>query len=572
MKIIDKKNSILKNIFLLLKPYKNKIFISLFLSIIITILTTLSPLIAQRLIDKGIMPLNIHIALKLSLTIIILTTIEKFLSLYQSILHIDLRNKLYIYLQLNMLKKIFTLKINKFKESGFQSIFDSINFDIDTIAEIADKNFLLTFMEIFKVVGGLVSLGIINPKLTFFILFLIPIKSFVTNFLSKLKVKLFNALVISFEDIGQWCEEILNGIREIKLWNLYSQKEFEYKQLLLNKTSLEKRVQILDNIDDFSGNILEEIILNLIYILGVVLALKEDITVGGIITFTMYSNIITSPLSSLISIKYKFANIKPSIENYCDFLNQDEECLVKELLPPNEVNKIIFKDVYLNFDNKIAIKNINLEFNKGEKIAFIGTNGSGKSSILNLLLRFYSPSKGTILFNDINIAEINLTEYRALFSVVSQNTYLFNRSIKDNIDLYNQFTEEEIMNYCDKHGILHFINFLNKSKDGINSKVGMNGDKLSGGESQKISLLRALLKDDRKILILDEATANYDIESEKIFNNIIANCTSYDFVFIISHRPEILKHMDKIVLLDKGEIKCVDNYDYIVKNNLFKCD
>lgn len=565
---IDKNNSVLKNILILLLPYKKKIFISLILSLLITLLTTLSPLVAQKLIDNGIMFLNFSVSLKLASLIIIITILEKTISLLQSILHINLRNQLYISLQLNMLKKVLVLKINSFKESGFQSIFESLNFDIDAIAAVADKSFLLISMEIFKIAGGLIALCSINYKLTLFVLLLIPVQSLITNILAKFKTKLFDALVISFENMGKWCEEIINGISEIKISNLYRKKEDEYNKLISNRLSLEKNVQILDEVDDYAGNIIGELILNLIYIIGVSLALKEDLTVGGIITFTMYSNIVTAPLSSLISIKYRFANVKPSIENFSEFLHRDEECSIKNLSAPKAINKITFKNVNLEFENKTALQNISLEFNAGEKIAFIGTNGSGKSSIINLLLRFYKPSRGEIYFNDLNISEINLNEYRNLFAVVSQNVCLFSRSIKENIDLIDSFSEKEILSFCKDNELLSFLDFSLKSKDGLNTQVGMNGDKLSGGEAQKVSFLRALLKENRKILILDEATANYDIESEQLFNKIIAESNSYDFTFIVSHRPEILKHMDKIVVLDKGEIKCVASYDYVVKNGL----
>lgn len=248
-KNINKKNSIIKNIFLLLKPYKIKIFASLILSIIITLLTILSPFLAQNLIDQGIMVLNFSVSIKFSLLIILIMIIEKSISLIQSILHIHLRNDLYKSLQLNMLRKIFLLKMDSFKENGFQSIFDSLNFDIDNIAEIADKNFLLISMDIFKMLGGLIALGSINYKLTLFILLIIPFKSLITTSLSKIKLKIFDYLVESYEDIGKWCEEIINGIREIKIWALYESKESEYSKLLSKKISLENKVQVLDEIE-----------------------------------------------------------------------------------------------------------------------------------------------------------------------------------------------------------------------------------------------------------------------------------------------------------------------------------
>lgn len=567
---LKKSNSIIKNIFELLKPYKMHITASFLLSIVITLLTLLLPFISEKLIDDGIMPLNVLTTVKLASTIILITIFSNFFSLVQSIIHINFKNQLNFNLQMSLLRKIFLLQLDIFKEKGFQAIFDSLNFDIDNISEVADKNFLLSAMDIFKVIGGLIALIIINYKLTFFILLMIPLKYIITTSLSKIKINFFNKFLESFENIGKWYVDIINGIKEIKLWNMHTCKEKEYSALLLNKISLEKKVQILDESEDFNSIMLEGILFNLIYILGVLLASNNEMTVGGIIAFASYSNIVTEPLSSLISIKYRFANVKPSIDNYCDFMMKKQEDNNSTLDLPKYIDKISFKNVSLKFNAKKTLKNLNLEFNKGEKIAIIGTNGSGKTSLINLLLRFYLPSEGNILINNnIDINTIDINKYRDLFAVVSQDVYLFNTTIKNNIDFSNELTDEELLAWAKENQLSSFLDFSKKSKATLDSIVGVNGEKLSGGEKQKISFLRALLKKNRQILILDEATASYDSQSEELFNKIVTESNNYLFTFVISHKTDILKHMDKIILLDNGTIKFIGDYNSLLSETDF---
>ena len=208
-------------------------------------------------------------------------------------------------------------------------------------------------------------------------------------------------------------------------------------------------------------------------------------------------------------------------------------------------------------DDKKILDEISFTINKGEKVAIWGENGSGKTSIINLLLGFISPSSGSILIDGIDLKDMNIESYRDNISVVTQNTKLFNRSIYENIDPQSNYSEQEMVELLMEFDIQNFSNRLKREN---NEKIGTNGNKLSGGEKQKLSLLRAYLKNGT-ILILDEPTSNYDEESKKAFDRVIKKKTNNKILIIITHNRDVLKEMDRIIKISNGKVDGILTYE-----------
>lgn len=197
------------------------------------------------------------------------------------------------------------------------------------------------------------------------------------------------------------------------------------------------------------------------------------------------------------------------------------------------------------------LKNVNLEIHKGEKIAIIGENGSGKSTIIYLLLRFILPQKGNIYIDGVDIQEYEMNQYRELFSVVNQEIYLFNDTVWNNISLGLQLNKNEIKSTCEKLGMEELINQLSQRRANILEK---NGESLSGGERQKIGILRSVIKNS-PVFILDEATANIDETYEKFIHNFFINEFTDKTFIIITHKKENLQGMDRIYQIEKQTIR-----------------
>ncbi|PYG89723.1 ATP-binding cassette subfamily B protein [Ruminiclostridium sufflavum DSM 19573] len=219
--------------------------------------------------------------------------------------------------------------------------------------------------------------------------------------------------------------------------------------------------------------------------------------------------------------------------------------------------KIRFDDVSFSYrDGEQTLKNVNLDIKPGEKIAIVGANGSGKSTLINLLLRFYKPCSGKIEIDGTDINSINLKDYRGLISVVSQDLYLFDTSIEENISIGLKKEEGKINKVAKESGAYEFIMDMPLK---YKSKVGRNGSNLSGGQRQKVAVARAFARES-KILVLDEATANYDVESEAYLNQFMTSDFNDKTVLVISHKPDILSKVDKIWFMNNGSIQQLENY------------
>ena len=208
------------------------------------------------------------------------------------------------------------------------------------------------------------------------------------------------------------------------------------------------------------------------------------------------------------------------------------------------------KNINKTYGSYQASRNVNFGIEKGKLIGLLGPSGSGKTTILNLLLRFYEPNQGAILVDGIDIRGIQLKDLRNLFSVVSQDPYLFLGGIEENINLSKNFNQQQISLAMKASGVSEF---MRRMSDEDKKQIGQNGARLSGGEKQKIAVARALLKD-APIIILDEATANFDVESDQYLHNIIVNEMKNKTVIMITHHYENLQGMDRVYRLENGRV------------------
>ena len=235
--------------------------------------------------------------------------------------------------------------------------------------------------------------------------------------------------------------------------------------------------------------------------------------------------------------------------------------------PDLNVNKcnIMFNNVDFKYlsTSKAAINNINLDIKGGEMTAFVGHSGAGKSTIINLLPRFYDPQKGEISIDNQNVQKVKLTSLRKNISLVSQDVILFDDTIKENI-LYAQKESslEELKNACKFAAADEFIS---KLPDGYNTIIGENGVKLSGGQKQRISIARAILKKS-PIILMDEATSSLDADSEQIVQNAIRNLTKNKTTLVIAHRLSTIHNADKIFVLKNGQIVDSGKHEYLIEN------
>ncbi|MCX7749029.1 MAG: ABC transporter ATP-binding protein/permease [Clostridia bacterium] len=566
------RTSILKRLLTLLKPYKKQIGLILACIVLSSTISVIMPLLGKSIMDDGLLPKNFHIVLKLSAALFLLVLLDQAIGLLETKYYAYVNSMMPYNLSKASFKHLLNLKLQYFKNIGFAEIMSNLSTDVANVARITDRSMFFLVSEVFRMIGGLIGLIIIDWRLSLLVVAIIPIRFIFIIGLAKRKRKLFEDYIGYQEAFASWYGDSIAGIKEIKLWGIGRIKIGNYikKQRNIIKTNI--NISFNDKLNDISERLVFEFVTNVLYIIGAYFIINGSFTLGGLFAFINYSMHVTSPISSILNIVYNFSGILPSAKRLFGFFDTEceEDSKNQNNLPIAEGFKgnITFQDISFSYTTgEQVLKSLSFELKHGEKAAILGTNGSGKSTVINLLLRFYKPESGKILFNGIDIQDMNLKEYRSYISVVSQELYLFNTTVRENISLFSRMTDDEIHKAAIESGAHEFISSM---PDGYYSVTGNNGANISGGQRQKIAVARALARKSG-LLIMDEATSNYDMESEMLLHDMIKNKLEERTVILITHKPEILKHLDKIILIDNGSIVDIGTHeDLYHRNKLYK--
>lgn len=322
-----------------------------------------------------------------------------------------------------------------------------------------------------------------------------------------------------------------------------------------------KQMNMLNQWNSFADTMMIEIFIAILYILGANLVFDFQLSIGSVFAFITYSAYVTGPISAILNMGYLLAGIIPSTKRYYEFMNLQEEKDGGASID-SDFKELVMENICFGYEvDKALLKDVNISFTNGSKTALIGKNGSGKTTIINLLTRLYAPVNGKILLNETDISKISLQEYRNMISVVSQQIYLFNDTIRNNICLYKQVDDAVIKSACEDSGLADFI-----AEVTIDYVVGQNGAMLSGGQKQKIALARALIHD-KSIIIFDEVTSNADAYSEQQIMGLLNTKLKDKTVIMVTHKKEILSKVDQIVLLKEGKVSDIGAYDELRDKN-----
>ena len=553
----------IKKLMTLLSKYKLTISIIIGILTFSTVLNLCIPLFSRKIMDDGFIGGNGLLLVKLSVASFCVFTLIAILNLLTEKLRINLSAKIQYLLHEKAFNHLMHVHMGFYDRKNYAETFSNLNMDISNMTSIADEGMFFVVTQIFSIIGGIIGLFILDYRMTIIVLMFIPFKYFVMKLFAKKRKEMMDSFITVSKDYAGWFGDTVGGVREIRLLGLSNRKKEEFYINQTKVISEQKKLNILSQWNVGIDSIMVQALVLVIYIVGANLVFDMGLTVGTVFAFITYSVYVTGPISAILNIKYLLSGIIPSTKRYYDFLSEPEESSAngKELPVWDE---IIFDKVTFSYDEKIsAVDNINLCILKGHKIAFVGKNGCGKSTLIELLLRLRKPQVGNIRVGDINIEELSLMKYRELFSVVSQDVYLFNDTIRNNIRLYKDIDDETINKACEDSGLADFIKEVS-----LDYNVGANGAMLSGGQKQKVALARALVLD-RPIFILDEATSNADVSSELQINSLLRTRLKEKTVIVISHRESVLKEMDQIILMDAGRIVQVDDYERMTKSDVY---
>jgi ABC-type multidrug transport system fused ATPase/permease subunit len=455
-----------------------------------------------------------------------------------------------------LFRKFVRLPMKFYDQNLVGELFSRINTDIALIKNVFSEQIVSCFYQPLIMIFCFINLFTINYKLAFLLTLVFPPAIY---FSLKLAVRVKKLAIESlnlFASGNVILQEDLQLIRVIKTFNTEYLEEIKYSNVLdkVLKKSVATAITKLA-IEGLASFVLLLGIMLIIWYASI-LVLSNTITAGRLIEFIVNTVFIGNAYSAINIAIGTIQKSSGATERIKNLLNET----VEDITLFNDNQKIIFnKNISFNNivfsyparESILVLSGADLKINKGEKIGIIGESGGGKSTVLQLLLRFYNPSSGKITIDGININNIPLSNYRRVFGVVSQDIKLFSGTIADNIKYgFPNATEYEILAACK---VSNSYDFIMNLPNGFNTYIGENGTTLSGGQRQRIAIARAILLNP-EVLILDEATSAIDNESESIINELMLEFMADKTVIIISHKLSVIKKMDKIFKIENGKI------------------
>lgn len=559
---------ILGRLMLFCRPYMSVFYILVLLTISLSILQPIRPYITQIIIDdyisvndiKGLQFMIILLIALLAVNAVVMY-FHTYLSgwLGQNIIR-DIRIKLFSHLQ--------KFKLQFFDKTPIGRVVTRNVSDIETIADIFGQGIASIIGDILQLVGIVIIMFILNWKLTLISLSTLPFL-FLTTYIFKEKVKLsFNEVRTAVANLNSYVQEHIVGMNLVQIF-ANEKKEFN-KFISINKTHLNANLKAVLYYSIYFPvmELFTSIGLGLLIWYGAGQLFEEEVTLGVLIAFIMYLQLFFRPIRAIAD---RFNTLQMGVvssKRIFDLLDRDEIINSNEKISKMDiVGRVEFKNLWFSYNpNDYILRDVNFKIDKGQSVAFVGSTGSGKTSIINLINRFYEYQKGDILIDDVDIRDYNSSDLRKNIGLVSQDVFLFSDSILNNITLYNDnISEEEVWSSIKKVGAEKFINSLPGK---LSFNVKERGGSLSVGQRQLISCIRIMLYDP-KIILLDEATSSVDSDTELMIQNAISEILKNRTSIVVAHRLSTIKEVDKIIVIESGEIKEVGNHDQLLKKGGF---
>ena len=496
-----------------------------------------------------------------------LKNISNYFALFFSTL---IRNGVIKNLKKNIYEKIITLPLSYFSKNKKGDLISRMSSDV-----IEVQNSFLSIIEIFirdplTIAFTIGAMFIISYKLTLFVIVFIPVSGFIISFIGKtLKRK---SLLVQREqaELTSITEETINGIKIIKsfLAESFFKNKFDKTNtnFLSFSNKLINRQNIAAPLSEFLGILVIGVLL---WYGGQLVLIDMELKPAAFITYMGLAYGVLTPAKSISKAFYSLKKGNAAAERVFEIIDSKSEFFDdsnKENLDSFE-KCIEFKNVSFKYENATVLNNISLKVNKGEMVAIVGSSGSGKSTLVNLIPRFFDRISGKILIDDIDINNLSRLKIRSLIGIVSQDSILFNTSIKENILLGDQKgnIQEKL---SESISIANAEEFINELDDQVDHNVGDNGSNLSGGQKQRVAIARAVYSNS-PILILDEATSSLDSKSEKLVQKAIDKLMINKTSIVIAHRLSTIQNANKIIVLDKGEIVEQGSHDELIKNDSY---
>ena len=496
-----------------------------------------------------------------------LKNVSNYFALFFSTL---IRNGVIKDLKKNIYEKIVVLPLEYFSKNKKGDLISRMSSDVNEV-----QNSFLSIIEIFirdplTIIFTLGAMFIISYKLTVFVIIFIPFSGFIISFIGKTLKK--KSLLVQKEqaELTSITEETINGIKIIKSFLaekfFISKFEITNSRFLNFSNKLINRQNIAAPLSEFLGILVIGVLL---WYGGKLVLIEMELKPAAFITYMGLAYGVLTPAKSISKAFYSLKKGNAAAERVFDIIDMHSEYFNDS--KNNKLNffrkEIEFDNVSFKYDKSKVLENISFKVKKGQMVAIVGASGSGKSTLVNLIPRFYENITGKIIIDGFDVKDLPKSDLRSIIAVVSQESILFNSSIKENI-LLGDNSEDADERLKKSISIANAQEFIDEFEEKLNYNVGDNGSNLSGGQKQRIAIARAVYSN-CPILILDEATSSLDSKSEKLVQNAIDKLMVDKTSIVIAHRLSTIQNADKIIVLEKGEIVEEGSHEELLKNNSF---
>lgn len=476
-------------------------------------------------------------------------------------------NKTMVYMKNDIFQNLMKKDIKSFNEENSAKYISILSNDVSMIEQDGILNVFNIIRNIFSFIMALVSVVYMNLPITIAVLLMGTITFIVPQLFTKNMAKKREEYSTSLEELTSQTKDILSGFEVIRNFNIFNRVNELYLKSNKKAEDKKKKLSIYNgSVDVLSAN-LGTLVFAVPFVLGGYYVVIGKMTVGTMLALVQLMNSIVNPLINGVQLINKIKSLD-SIFNKINNITKIDEVEESKYELKKFKNNIEIKDVSFSYDgDKKTLKDINLNFEKGKKYALVGGSGSGKSTILKLLLRYYENFDGSILIDGKEHRDIDINHIYKHMSVIQQNVFMFDGNIKDNIGLYGEYSDEQILKVAKSAGLESLVKSL---PNGLYEEVGENGCKLSGGEKQRIAIARALLKNS-SIMLLDESTSALDNETAYSIEKSILELDNITSI-VITHKlmEDMLVNYDEILVMKDGTIvESGDFYSLIAKKGYF---
>ena len=555
-----------------LGKFKILIIIALILAIAGAVLSISAPDRLSKLTDEiqaGIIPkmengqiimpeINMDAIKSIAISLVILYLFSAICTFIQSICMTEVANNFARSLRTRISVKINKLPLSYFDRHQSGDTLSRVTNDVDTIAQTMNQSLGTLVSNITLFLGSIIMMFYTN-----WIMALTAILSSLLGFMGMFAVlaksqKYFVAKQEELGNLNGHIEEVYSGLNVVKAYNGKKESDKKFDEYNQKVCEANRKSQFLSGIMQPIMNFIGNFGYVAVCIVGALLTMNNIISFGVIIAFITYVRLFTNPLSQIAQSMTSLQSTAAASERVFEFLDEKEmadQSKINKTLDKNNVKgKIEFDNVVFQYDNndKPTIKNFTATAEPGQKIAIVGPTGAGKTTMVNLLMKFYDINSGDIRIDGVSTKELSRENIHSLFTMVLQDTWLFEGTVKENI-IYNQknVSDERVKEVCKEVGLDHFIRTLPKGYDTI---IDENSHNISGGQKRLLSLTRTLLKD-AKILIFDEATSSLDTDKIQNVINVLNELKKNHTVIVITHKEEIENIADEVITINDGKVK-----------------